>query len=763
MAVVNDYDAFLRTKLLVAEPAGFEPPVDLCAGLFPFQSDIVRWALRRGRAAIFADTGLGKTGMQLVWADHVHRRTGRDVLILAPLAVASQTEREGAKFGVSVTHARDGADVRPGVNVTNYDRLHRFDVGRFGGVVLDESSILKSYDGATRTALIQAFARTSYRLACTATPAPNDHTELGNHAEFFGIMSRSEMLSMFFVHDGGSTQDWRLKGHARRAFWRWVSSWGVMMRRPSDLGYPDDGFVLLPLQMVQHTVKLGAKHVQDAGLLFAMAAVGLDEQRKMRRATLGDRVAAAAAKINAEPSEPWIVWCELNDEADGVAAAVHGAVQVAGADDPDVKEERMLAFARGAARVLVSKPTICGYGMNWQHCARVAFVGVSHSYEQTYQAVRRCWRFGQRRPVDVHVFASEADGRVVANLRAKEDAANEMLNEMVAGMADLTRASIRRAVAEKAIYRPAMKVESPQWLEGGDVANDDAKALCKAEGKDWTLWQGDCVEVVRGLPADSVHYTVFSPPFASLYTYSNSERDMGNCRTHDEFHEHFRFLVGDLLRVTKPGRLLSFHCMNLPTLKARDGYIGLTDFRGVLIRAFVDAGWIYHSEVVIWKDPVTVMQRTKALGLLHKQLKKDSCMSRQGVPDYLVTVRRPGDNPERVSHTADEFPVSKWQKWASPVWMDIDASDTLQHKSAREHADERHIAPLQLQVIERGLMLWSNPGDVVLDPFAGIGSTGYVALREGRKFLGVELKRSYWEQAARNLEVACRRQESMLL
>lgn len=277
-------------------------------------------------------------------------------------------------------------------------------------------------------------------------------------------------------------------------------------------------------------------------------------------------------------------------------------------------------------------------------------------------------------------------------------------------------------------------------------------------GEDFALYEGDCVEVVRDLPDSSVHYTIFSPPFASLYTYSNSERDMGNCRSHPEFFEHFRFLVRDLLRATVPGRLLSFHCMDLPTSKARDGFVGITDFRGELVGEFVRAGWILHSQVCIWKDPVTAMQRTKALGLLHKQLKKDSCLSRQGIPDYLVTVRRPGENPERVSHTDASFPVSLWQRYASPVWMDIDPSDTLQFRSAREHDDERHICPLQLEVVRRAVRLWTNPGDRVLSPFAGIGSEGFVALEMGRKFVGVELKRSYFEQACRNLTAAKRQQ-----
>ena len=289
------------------------------------------------------------------------------------------------------------------------------------------------------------------------------------------------------------------------------------------------------------------------------------------------------------------------------------------------------------------------------------------------------------------------------------------------------------------------------------------KVLDQAIAEKYAIYNADCIDVLRGMQDSSIHYTVFSPPFASLYTYSASPRDMGNCKGLEDFSNHFRYLVPELFRVTKPGRLLSFHCMQLPTSKTRDGFIGIRDFRGELIRMFMECGWIYHSEVCIWKDPVTAMQRTKALGLLHKQIKKDSSMSRQGIADYLVTMRKPGDNPEPISHTPEEFPVSLWQRYASPVWMDINQSDTLQYRSAREEKDEKHICPLQLEVIRRALKLWSNPGDTVLSPFAGIGSEGYTAIQEGRKFIGAELKESYYRQAVANCEsVANPPQQSLI-
>ena len=716
------YAEFLSKKALVSVPTGIADVPALNPMLFDYQHAITGWALRRGRAAIFADCGLGKTPMQLEWAQHVAARTNGAVLMLAPLAVAEQTEREARKFGVEARYCRHD-DGYNGVIVTNYEMLEHFDPRRFSGVVLDESSILKAYDGATRTAITEAFGQIPFRLACTATPAPNDFMELGNHAEFLGVMSRAEMLATFFVHNGGETQNWRLKGHARSDFWKWLASWAVMLRHPADLGFNGAGYELPALHTTQHTVHT----VATDGALFAMEAQTLQERIAARRASVEERADQCAALVNAN-AEPWVVWCHLNSEADALLARIPDAVEVRGADDHETKRRTLLDFAEGRIRVLVTKPSIAGFGMNWQHCAHMAFVGVSDSWEQYYQAVRRCWRFGQERPVHVHVIAADTEGAVVSNLKRKDAQADELARELVAHMADLNKAAI-----------------------GGTVRQMDTYVEDVAQGDKWTLYRGDCVDAMRQLAADSVHFSVHSPPFASLYTYSASDRDMGNCRSHDEFFEHYRFAIAEMFRLTKPGRLASVHCMNLPTSKVRDGVIGLRDFRGEIIRAYEAAGWVYHSEVVIWKDPVTAMQRTKAIGLLYKQLKKDSAMSRQGIPDYLVTFRKPGENPEPVTKEPEDFPVTLWQRYASPVWMDINPSDTLQYRSAREHEDERHICPLQLDVIRRAVRLWSNRGDVVLSPFAGIGSEGVVSLEEGRRFVGMELKGSYFGQAARNL------------
>ena len=723
-----NYKQFLKSKKKIFIPTGFEiESKELNEKLFDFQKDIIKWSLKKGRAAIFADCGLGKTPMQLEWAHHVNIRTRKPVLILAPLAVSQQTVREGKKFGIAVEYLRK-MESGHNIIVTNYEMLDKFNGVDFGGVILDESSILKSYTGKIRNEIIGRFKTTQYKLACTATPAPNDHMELGNHSEFLGALTRTEMLSVYFVHDGGETQKWRIKGHATRDYWEWVCSWAVMIKKPSDLGYSDNDFILPNIEYHEITVE---NSIPPKGMLFAINAITLDDRRQARKSSISDRVSAVVDIVNKKPNESWLIWCNLNDESNMVSGLINDAVEITGSDSVDKKEKNMLGFTTGENKIIVSKPLIAGFGMNWQHCHNIVFLGLSDSYEQFYQAIRRCWRFGQKNTVNCYIVTSKAEGNVVKNIKRKETEAEKMAQGMLKNMNEINKFEIKGGKMED----PKVNLES-------------------VKGNGWEMVNGDCVEHVKNIKSDSIHYSIFSPPFASLYTYSDSHADMGNCLSHDDFYNHFKYLVNELYRVIMPGRLISFHCMNLPTSKERDGFIGIRDFRGKLINMFEDSGFIYHSEVCIWKDPVTAMQRTKAIGLLWKQLKKDSTISRQGIADYLVTMRKPGENPERVSHTPEDFPVSLWQKYASPVWFDINPSKTLQRESAREHNDERHICPLQLEVIERAVKLWSNEGDLVLSPFAGIGSEGYVSLEMGRKFMGIELKQSYFKQACLNLKEA---------
>ena len=456
--MIDGYATFLERKLVKAIACGFDAP-SLNPRLFPFQEALVRWALKRGRAAIFADTGLGKTLMQAEWAHRVCQHTGGNVLILAPLSVAHQTVREAAKFGISIQYRREQTD-EPGIIITNYEMMDRFDMSRFVGEVLDESSILKSHDGKTRSAIIESCARVPYRLSCTATPSPNDFMELGNQAEFVGVMSREEMLAMYFIHDGGDTAKWRLKGHGERKFWEWLATWAVVIRKPSDIGFDDGAYDLPPLHIHEHVIEVDRP---APGQLFALPAVELGEQRAAKRESMGERVKALASLVNASP-EPWLVWCHMNAEGDALEAAIDGAVNVQGSDSIEQKESAMDAFSDAALRVLVSKPSLCGFGMNWQHCSSVAFVGLDHSFESFYQAIRRCWRFGQTRPVNVHLFLSDVERPILDNIRRKEAMHNEMSARMVEHMREFMQKEVFGMEADKTGYEPQQQMILPPWL-----------------------------------------------------------------------------------------------------------------------------------------------------------------------------------------------------------------------------------------------------------------------------------------------------------
>jgi len=461
---MNDaYHAFLDRKRMIDPATGMDHVQALPDFLKPHQRDITSWALRRGRAAIFAGTGLGKTLMELLWASRVAEHTQKPVLTFAPLAVSQQHIRESEKFGLSAFLARVQEDVRNGVLVTNYQKIEHFDLREFGGCALDESSILKSTDGHYRTRLIEECSQIPFRLAATATPAPNDFMELGNHAEFLGVMSYTDMLSTFFVHDGGETQKWRLKGHAENDFWKWMASWAVMIRKPSDLGYDDAGYDLPPLNQHQHAVGVEYAPSMETGLLFPMEARSMSERLAARRDTVKERVEMAASITPTD--RPFVWWCNLNSESEQLAKAIPGAVEVRGSDREEDKERKLIDFSEGRIRVLITKPSICGFGMNWQHCADTGFVGLNDSFEQVYQAVRRFWRFGQTKPVNVHFIAAETEGAVVANLRRKEHDAERMAAALVAHMADLSAANIRGMVRDKPNYDPQQPLVLPSFLE----------------------------------------------------------------------------------------------------------------------------------------------------------------------------------------------------------------------------------------------------------------------------------------------------------
>ena len=453
----NLYTNFINNKSFTLESCGINVNADeLNPMLFDFQRDIVRWALAKGRAAIFADCGLGKTIMQLEWADQIRRRTGGNVLVLAPLAVSNQTKREGETFGISVNICASQADVTvDAVNITNYEKLDNFIGNEFTAVVLDESSILKAFAGKIRNQIINCFAKTPYKLACTATPAPNDYMELGNHSEFLGVMTRAEMLSMFFVHDGGETSKWRLKGHAEELFWQWMSSWCVVVDNPQKLGYKADGYILPELSIQQIIIDGDAP---------VMEPLTLTQRRDARRESLSERCNAAAKIVNSS-DDNWIVWCDLNAESDMLTSMIRGAVNVQGSDKPEHKTTSMINFANDEIKCLVTKPKIAGYGMNWQNCHNMIFVGLSDSFEAYYQAVRRSWRFGQTKKVNVYIIISAKEGPVKANIERKQADSEKMKIHLVELTKDIIKRELKSTCRISTPYEPKYAMNLPKWEE----------------------------------------------------------------------------------------------------------------------------------------------------------------------------------------------------------------------------------------------------------------------------------------------------------
>lgn len=458
------YEEFIKNKKTVFRSSGFDA-VDINPMLFDFQRDIVKWACKKGRAALFEDCGLGKTPQQLEWARQVCNYTHGNVLILAPLAVSKQTKREGEKFGIPVNICRTQEDVIPGINITNYEMLQHFDASEFSGIVLDEAGIIKNQSGKIRNEIIDAFINTPYKLSCTATPAPNDYMELGNQCEFLGVLTRTEMLATFFVHDGGDTAKWRLKGHAEDKFWEWISSWAVVLSKPADLGYDDGGFELPPLTIHEIKVEVDPEKEEGQMSLFADIAQTMDERRKARRSSLDVRVEAACELVNTDDTgNQWLVWCDLNDESEQLAHGIIDSVEVKGANTDEHKENAMIDFALGKIHALVSKPKISGYGMNWQNCSNMIFVGLSDSYEMLYQAIRRCWRFGQDKPVDVYMVISEQEGAVKANIERKERDYQRMFSEMVKHTQDILREEVHGTYRHEIAYKAEKEMILPEWV-----------------------------------------------------------------------------------------------------------------------------------------------------------------------------------------------------------------------------------------------------------------------------------------------------------
>jgi superfamily II DNA or RNA helicase len=724
--IFMNYEEFLQNKKRTVNESGFHLEIDqLNPLLFPFQAHCVQTALRKGKFAFFEDCGLGKTFQQIEFAFQVTKQTGCNALILAPLAVVGQTIKEAQRFGYSITEY----DGKSQIQISNYEQLSNINTSFFDCIVLDESSIIKNFDGSTRKLIIDLFSNTSYKLACTATPSPNDPMELGNHSEFLNIMPYNEMLAMYFVHDGGDTAKWRLKGHAKERFYEWVSEWAIMLSKPDDIGFPMPGYSLPELNLIERKIKTGDR---DNGQLFNDMAVSATNFNQELRLTKVERISEVIEIVN-NSTENFIIWVKHNDEAEELRKLIPDSVNVQGSDSPDYKKEKLLGFANNDFRVLITKTKVAAMGMNYQNCHNQIFASPDFSFEGLYQGIRRSYRFGQEHQVNIYLLVTDTMSNVIQSIKNKQKQFEHMQNSM-----------------SKAVMKNIKSVSK-------EIEVREHKTV---KGQNFTLFLGDSVKTIKNIQDESVGFSIFSPPFAELYTYSSEIEDMGNSKNYNEFLFAFKFIVQDLFRILWSGRNVAVHCMDLPIQKGKEGYIGLRDFSGMILQAFTDAGFIYHSRVTLWKNPVTEMTRTKALGLLHKQIKKDASMSRVGIPDYLMVFRKPGEHNHPVVHQDKDpnasgyLPVDMWQKIASPVWMDIDYGNTLNLKGARDEKDEKHICPLQLDTIERSLHLWTNKGDTIYTPFAGIGSELYQALKMDRKAIGGELKTSYFDLAEKNCKNA---------
>lgn len=889
-----DYQEFLASKKTIVQPAGFDiDPATINQKLFPFQRDIVRWCLWKGRSAIFADCGLGKTFMQLEWARHVMKHTGKPVLIVAPLAVSGQTIHEAERLGIGLEYVRKQFDA-DGItmNITNYEMLEHFHLENYGGIVLDESSILKNFTGKTKQTLIRKARAVEYRLACTATPAPNDHLELGNHAEFLGVMRSNEMIQRWFKNDTMQAGGYVLKAHGADDFWAWVASWAVALRWPSDIGqYNDDGYILPELVFNPHIIAVDHARAWDevddrgqASLLITGRTSATNMHRE-KRATLKQRMAKAAELALHHAQDDFvIVWCETNIEADELRRLMPDAVEVRGNEPLDVKRQKLEDFSNGKIRLLITKPKIAAHGLNWQHAGTQIWTSITHKFEPFYQGYKRSHRFGRAEPVTCHIVYAESEGDILENLTAKHEAHVEMQTRMV-----------------EAMQQNGMSLEIGGHLR---IFTDNARI---ERGQGWTLYNGDSAVALQNEPDNSLDFVVQSPPFESIYIYSSHVEDLGNSTDHEQFYHQYGYILRDELRRLKPGAYKAEHCKDLPLYRGRDGAMGLDDFPGRLITAHLAAGFWFVGWKTIWKDPVIEMQRTKNAGLLWSSaFCQRAERARQGMADYVLIFQKPipgevapetglvsspvpravvdrcvdlwtnageavwtpyhddgnpkfglifsdgfnhadmipvikkrlmdGRNlivrmndpakmhlliadmkrhdmvfhsrvaltdgtwllvfrkwvdamPEDTHVTHDlkagshkfignsgpafwdsdrDYSIQVWQRYASPIWFDldglpeahediwfdIDQTNVLNHRIAREDKDEKHICPLQLDLIQKCVALYSSPGDLVGTSFAGVGSELVTAIKMRRRAIGCELKESYFDVACYHLRRA---------
>jgi len=761
-----NYQEFLKQKIKTNVKSGFEiKESNLNKNLFDFQKYIVKTALHAGRYAIFADTGLGKTIMQLAWADEVHKYTNKPVLILAPLAVSNQTIQEGIKFGIEIVKYNASDKIQ----ISNYEQLDNIDVSIFSGIVLDESSILKNFTGVYKNKIIDSFKNTPYKLACTATPSPNDINEIGNHSEFLNVLDAQDMRSRWFVRDEGMN-NYRLKHHAKAEFYSWISSWCTMITNPADIGFEEEStkFILPNLKYIENKIETNK---QDNGMLFNDIAVNATNFNAELRRTREERLNLVKQIIKDNPNEYFIIWINQNEEGDYLKTLLsdYDVREVRGSDKIEYKENTLFDFSDGKFKILITKSKIAGMGMNFQNCPNQIFASLDFSFEKLYQSIRRSHRFGQKKDVNIYLITLDTMENVITAIKNKESQFIELRDNIKTG------------------------INKKEYLLVMDYEKEEIKT------EEYHIIKGDsCIEI-DNFTDNTIDFSIFSPPFSTLFTYSNSYRDMGNCESHEEFFIQNQFLLDKLYKKIKPGRLVAVHTKDLAVYKNSSGYTGLYNFTGDYHRAMEKAGFKYHSKITIWTDPVLEMQRTKTQRLLYKQLRKDSTFTGVGLPEYITLFKKwdgiseNGNDDPVINKNFNNFPLEVWQEWASPIWgtklnkddlielieiyferngvrnfeetklfdpeffsgswFDIKRTDVLNNKEGTDTGDEKHIAPLQLTVIQRAIQMWTNPKEIVFTPFLGIGSEVYSAVKLKRFGCGIELKDSYFETAKKNIEL----------
>jgi len=737
---MNEYEQFLLLKNQRKITTGKVIDKKLInEKLFDYQKDCVIWACKKGKCAIFLDTGLGKTFILLEYARLMNERT----LIISPLSVARQTVNEAKKINIDLKYIRKGEIENKKIYITNYEMIEHFDFRSFDTIILDESSIIKSIGGIYKKKIIEKCKDIKYKMACTATPAPNDNVEIGNHAEFLDICTYQEMLSQFFINankehtheingdlyftkgSNKSGQEWRLKHHAENKFYEWLSSWAICFTEPQELNYKYD-YRLPKLNIIKHVIDID--YNGDSGTLFFDGLKGIEDRIIYKRKNIKEKIDKLKQIII--PNEQYIIWCTLQDESKEIKKNID-CIEIKGDDNPDYKAQMLEDFQDKKYNILLTKGKIAGFGINMQQSNNMIFFGLNDSWELFYQCIRRQWRFGQFKDVNVHIILTNFEIEILENIMRKDLQAKRLKKGLIAHI--------------KRYEEGELKMK--------EINYDENYKSEKIEGNNFIAIHGDsCVEL-KQIQDDSIDLTIYSPPFVDLFVYSDSNRDLGNCLNADIFFKQYTFIVKELLRITKNGRLSCVHCMDIPAMLQKDGYIGLKDFPGDLIRLHIEAGWNFYGRCFIQKNPQAQSIRIHSKALSFKQLHKDSADLRPALIDQILIFKKDGENQTPVNAVKNgDLDNEKWIEWANGIWTDINETNTLQYYSARDTNDEKHICPLQLETIERCIKLYSNPEETILTPFMGIGSEVFQALTYNRKGIGIELKESYFNTAVKNLK-----------